>query len=69
MMLYEDEGRGECPYCFDFVLINRDGSLRKHNRFVSGGVYQHSKWVRCSGSGHAPLDRARQATGPEAGDI
>lgn len=43
--------RYRCPRCRDAVLIRRDGTVRKHNRFVSGGIYTPSEWVTCEGSG------------------
>ena len=41
--------RRQCPRCGDLILVNRDGTLRRHKRFVSGGTYSMPGWVRCEG--------------------
>jgi len=39
--------RASCPWCGEWVLVNLDGKLRKHRRWVSGGIYSRSSWVAC----------------------
>lgn len=40
--------RKHSPRCGEFVLVNQDGSLRKHRRFVSGNKYGVGpRWVPC----------------------
>lgn len=36
-----------CPRCGQDVRVNKDGSLRKHRRWHSGGVYGFSGWIEC----------------------
>lgn len=43
---YEPE-RKSCPRCGDSVLVNRDGSLRKHQRWDPGAWSLGGKWVQC----------------------
>ena len=43
--------RRTCPRCFDSILINANGRLRRHRRFVAAGTYGQSGWVPCEGSG------------------
>ena len=48
--------KGYCPHCGGIYVLTKDGTMRKHNYFVSGGKYTtgHTFWQPCPGIGEKP---------------
>lgn len=50
MATWNGHGRSACNRCGEWVLVNLDGALRKHRRFVTRGKYgplSGGGWVLC----------------------
>lgn len=61
MMGYQPQD-GICPRCFDGHALKRDGTLRKHRRWVAPAKYAAPGtwgWLPCEGSGMPPTERIR----------
>jgi hypothetical protein len=46
----EEEERKRCTTCGDYVLVNKDGKLRRHQRWRGSGKYgMPPRWEPCPG--------------------